>query len=46
MREVFGKLVRESLDEALDPAVGAAVSIDMRNGAMRPDGMLARKGST
>ena len=45
MREVFGKLVRESLDEVLDPAVCAVVSIDMQNDAMHPDGMLARAGN-
>ncbi|MGI9659468.1 MAG: cysteine hydrolase family protein [Gaiellaceae bacterium] len=45
MREVFGKLVRESLDEVLDPAVCAVVSIDMQNDAMHPDGMLAQAGN-
>ena len=45
MREVFGKLVRESLEEVLDPAVCAVVSIDMQNDAMHPDGMLAEAGN-
>lgn len=45
MREVFGKLVRESLEEVLDPAACAVVSIDMQNDAMHPDGMLAQAGN-
>lgn len=45
MREVFGKVVRESLEEVLDPSVCAVVSIDMQNDAMHPDGLLAEAGN-
>ena len=45
MREVSGKLVRESLEEVLDPAVCAVVSVDMQNDAMHPEGMLAQAGN-
>ncbi len=45
MREVFGKLVRESLEEVLDPSVCAVVSVDMQNDAMHADGLIAQAGN-
>ena len=45
MREVFGKLVRETLDEVLEPSVCAVLSVDMQNDAMHPDGLLAHAGN-
>ena len=45
MREVHGKLVRESIQEVLDPDVCAVLSIDMQNDAMHPEGSLAAGGN-
>ena len=45
MREMFGKIVRETLEEVLDPSICAVVSVDMQNDAMHPDGMLAEAGN-
>lgn len=45
MREVHGKLVRETLDEVLQPDICAVVSVDMQNDAMHPDGMIAAAGN-
>lgn len=45
MREVFGKLVRETLEEVLDPSICAVVSVDMQNDAMHPDGLIAKAGN-
>ena len=45
MREVHGKLIRETLDEVLEPDVCAVVSVDMQNDAMHPDGMIAAAGN-
>ena len=45
MREVHGKLVRETIDEVLDPDVCAVIAVDMQNDAMHPDGSLAAAGN-
>lgn len=45
MREMFGKIVRETLKEVLDPSICAVVSVDMQNDAMHADGMLAQAGN-
>lgn len=45
MREVHGKVIRETLDEVLDPDICAVVSVDMQNDAMHPRGMIAAAGN-
>ena len=45
MREIYGKLVRETLDEVLEPNVCAVLSVDMQNDAVHPDGTLAKAGN-
>jgi nicotinamidase-related amidase len=45
MKEVYGKLVREGLEEVLEPDVCAVLSVDMQNDAMHPDGKIRTAGN-
>ena len=45
MREIYGKLVCETLEEVLEPDGCALLSIDMQNDAMRPEGNIAAAGN-
>lgn len=44
MIEICGKLVRDTLDELLDPATTALVVIDMQKGAVFPGGAIGDSG--
>src|SRR5262249_46523283 len=44
MREIFGKLVCETVEELLNPDWCAVLSIDLQNDFMHPDGAVAKAG--
>jgi nicotinamidase-related amidase len=45
MREVYGKLVCETIEEVLEPEGCALVVVDVQNDAMLPEGKIAQAGN-
>jgi nicotinamidase-related amidase len=44
MKEIYGKLVCETLEDVLEPRRCAVLAIDIQNDFMKPDGLLDRAG--